>query len=33
MKKTIEIFNPLIIKSSQDYIKEFKNIDFKLYQF
>ena len=24
MKKTIEMFNPLIIKSSQDYIKEFK---------
>ena len=24
MKKTIEMFNPLIIKSSQDYIKEFR---------
>ena len=24
MKKTIEMFNPLVIKSSQDYIKEFK---------
>ena len=24
LKKTIEMFNPLVIKSSQDYIKEFK---------
>ena len=24
MKKTIEMFNPLIIRSPQDYIKEFK---------
>ena len=24
MKKTVEMFNPLVIRSSQDYIKEFK---------
>ena len=24
MKKTIEMFNPLVIRSSQDYIREFK---------